>query len=73
MKKTFWIFLSIVVAIIIAADLFLIVSGSLEEFPTAEQSEKVEIAYGFIFVFLMIVEVFLLTRILRNKQLPPTD
>lgn len=67
MKKTFWIILSIVVAIIIAVDVFLLVSGSLETFPTAEQIEKGRIVYGSFFVLLIIVETLILTRILKSK------
>ena len=67
MKKAFWILLSIVVAIIIVLDIFLLVRGSLETFPTAEQIEKGRIVYGSFFVFLIIVESFILTRIFKRK------
>ena len=67
MKKAFWILLSIVVAIIIVLDIFLLVWGSLETFPTAEQIEKGRIVYGSFFVFLIIVETFILTRIFKRK------
>ena len=67
MKKAFWILLSIVVAIIIVLDIFLLVWGSLETFPTAEQIEKGRIVYGSFFVFLIIVESFILTRIFKRK------
>ncbi len=67
MKKAFWIIVSIVVAIIIVMDVFLFISGSLEVFPTSEQIEKGRIVYGLLFVLLIIVETFILTRILRRK------
>ena len=67
MKKAFWILLSIVVAIIIVLDIFLLVWGSLETFPTAEQIEKGRIVYGSFFVLLIIVESFILTRIFKRK------
>ena len=67
MKKAFWIILSIVVAIIIVVDIFLLIFGSLETFPTAEQIEKGRIVYGSFFVILIIVETFILTRILKSK------
>ena len=69
MKKAnaFWIILSIVVAIIIVLDIFLLVFGSLESFPTAEQIEKGRIVYGSFFVLLIIVETFILTRIIKYK------
>lgn len=67
MKKAFWIILSIAVAIIIVFDIFLFVFGSLETFPTAEQIEKGRIVYGSFFVLLIIVEAFILTRILKRK------
>ena len=47
--KAFWIILSIVVAVIIVLDIFLLVFGSLESFPTAEQIEKGRIVYGSFF------------------------
>ena len=67
MKKAFWIILSIVVAIIIVLDVFLLAFGSLETFPTAEQVEKERIAYGSFFVLLIIVETFILTRIKKHN------
>ncbi|MBE6619519.1 MAG: hypothetical protein E7626_07060 [Ruminococcaceae bacterium] len=67
MKKAFWIMLSIVVAIIILLDIFLFAVGSLETFPTVEQIEKGRIVYGSFFVLLIIVETFVLTRILKRK------
>ncbi len=67
MKKAFWIIVSIVVAIIIVMDVFLFISGSLEAFPTSEQIEKGRIVYVLLFVLLIIVETFILTRILRRK------
>ena len=67
MKKAFWIIGSIVVAIIIVMDVFLFISGSLEAFPTSEQIEKGRIVYGTFFVFLIIVETFILTRNLKSK------
>ena len=66
MKKAFWILLSIVVAIIIVLDIFLLVWGSLETFPTAEQIEKGRILYGILLVPLVIVEAFVLTRIFKK-------
>jgi len=68
MKKAFWILLAIVVAVILAADIFLLFCGSLETFPTAEQMEKTRIAYGSVFVLLIIVEAFILIRILRLSK-----
>ena len=65
--KAFWIILSIVVAVIIVLDIFLLVFGSLESFPTAEQIEKGRIVYGSFFVLLIIVETFILTRIIKYK------
>ena len=65
--KAFWIILSIVVAVIIVLDIFLLVFGSLESFPTAEQIEKGRIVYGSFFVLLIIVETFILTRIIKHK------
>ena len=67
MKKAFWIILSIVVAIIILLDIFLLAFGSLETFPTAEQIEKGRIVYGSFLVLLIIGETFILTRILKRK------
>ena len=65
--KAFWIILSTVVAVIIVLDIFLLVFGSLESFPTAEQIEKGRIVYGSFFVLLIIVETFILTRIIKYK------
>ncbi len=67
MKKAFWIILSIVVAIIILLDIFLLAFGSLETFPTAEQIEKGRIVYGLFLVLLIIVETFMLTRIKKHN------
>ena len=67
MKKAFWIIFSIVVAIVIVLDIFLLAVGSLETFPTAEQIEKGRIVYGSFFVLLIIVETFILTRIIKYK------
>ncbi len=67
MKKIFLIILSIFVAIIIVIDVSLFISGSLEAFPTTEQIEKGRIVYGSILVLLIIVETFILTRILKRK------
>ena len=67
MKKIFLIILSIFVAIIIVVDVSLFISGSLETFPTTEQIEKGRIVYGSLLVFLIIVETFILTRILKRK------
>ncbi len=67
MKKIFLIILSIFVAIIIVIDVSLFISGSLETFPTTEQIEKGRIVYGSILVLLIIVETFILTRILKRK------
>ena len=67
MKKAFWIIFSIVVAIVIVLDIFLLAFGSLETFPTAEQIEKGRIVCGSFFVLLIIVETFILTRIIKYK------
>jgi len=67
MKKAFWIIFSIVVAIIILLDIFLVAFGSLETFPTAEQIEKGRIVYGSFLVLLIIGETFILTRIKKHN------
>ena len=67
MKKAIWIIISIILAIIIVMDVFLFICGSLEAFPTVEQIEKGRIVYGSFFVLLIIVETFILTRIIKYK------
>ncbi|MBQ2766692.1 MAG: hypothetical protein IJF49_01280 [Clostridia bacterium] len=67
MKKAFYIIISIIVAIIIVIDVFLFVLGSLEEYPTVEQIEKVRIVYGSFFILLIIIETFIATRIFKKK------
>ncbi len=67
MKKVFLKIISIVVAIIIAIDVFLFISGSLESFPTVEQIEKGRIVYSLFFVVLIIIETFVLARIFKKK------
>ena len=67
MKKAFWIIFSIVVAIVIVLDIFLLAFGSLETFPTAEQIEKGRIVYGLFLGIFVIVEAFVLTRVIKNK------
>ena len=59
--------ISIILAIIIVMDVFLFICGSLEAFPTVEQIEKGRIVYGSFFVLLIIVETFILTRIIKYK------
>ena len=67
MKKVLWIIISIVVAMMILADLFLFISGSLEAFPTAEQIEKGRIVYGLFLVPLIMIEIFTLIKIFKKK------
>ncbi|MBR5539633.1 MAG: hypothetical protein IKU61_07015 [Clostridia bacterium] len=67
MKKAFLIIVSIVVATIIVIDVFLLISGSLEAFPTEEQIEKGRIVYGLFLGILIIIEAFVLTRVFKNK------
>ena len=67
MKKAIWIIISIILAIIIVMDVFLFICGSLEAFPTVEQIEKGRIAYGLFLGIFVIVEAFVLTRVIKNK------
>ena len=67
MKKAIWIIISIILAIIIVMDVFLFICGSLEAFPTEEQIEKGRIAYGLFLGIFVIVEAFVLTRVIKNK------
>jgi hypothetical protein len=67
MKKAIWIIISIILAIIIVMDVFLFICGSLEAFPTVEQIEKGRIVYGLFLGIFVIVEAFVLTRVIKNK------
>ena len=67
MKKAIWIIISIILAIIIVMDVFLFICGSLEAFPTVEQIEKGRIVYGLLLGIFVIVEAFVLTRVIKNK------
>ena len=67
MKKAIWIIISIILAIIIVMDVFLLICGSLEAFPTVEQIEKARIVYGLFLCIFVIVEAFVLTRVIKNK------
>lgn len=66
MKKAFYIIMSILVALLIVIDISLLISGSLESFPTAEQIEKGRLAYGLILLPLLAFEAFILTRIFKK-------
>ena len=66
MKKTFYIIISTILAVVIVIDVILFLSGSLESFPTAEQIEKGRITYGLIFVLLSTLEAFILSRALKK-------
>ena len=48
-------------------DVFLFICGSLEVFPTVEQIEKGRIVYGLFLGIFVIVEAFVLTRVIKNK------
>ncbi len=67
MKKTSYIIILVLVAIILMIDIFLLVCGSFEAYPTAEQIEKGRIVYGVFLVPLIIIEVFITTRIFKKK------
>ena len=67
MKKTFYIIMSILVALLIVINISLLISGSLESFPTAEQIEKGRLAYGLILLPLLASEAFILTRIFKRQ------
>ena len=66
MKKTFYIIMSILVALLIVINISLLISGSLESFPTAEQIEKGRLVYGLILLPLLAFEDFILTRIFKK-------
>lgn len=66
MKKAFYIIMSILVALLIVIDVSLLISGSLEAFPTAEQIEKGRLVYGLILLSLLAFEAFILTRIFKK-------
>jgi len=67
MAKSFYITISIILAVIIVIISFLFVAGSLETYPTAEQIEKGRIVYGLLFVPLVIIESFIVTRIFKKE------
>ena len=67
MKKTVFILIAILVALLIVINISLLISGSLESFPTAEQIEKGRLAYGLILLPLLASEAFILTRIFKRK------
>ena len=67
MKKAIWIIISIILAFIIVMDVFLFICGSLEAFPTAEQIGKGRVVYGLFLGVFVIVEAFVLTRVIKNK------
>ena len=67
MAKSFYITISIILAVIIVIISFLFVTGSLETYPTAEQIEKGRIVYGLLFVPLVIIESFIVTRIFKKE------
>ena len=48
-----------VVALLLAVDIAYLVSGSLEQFPTAEQEDKVRIVSSAIAVLLIVIEIAL--------------
>jgi hypothetical protein len=66
MKKAFYIIMSILVALLIVIDVSLLISGSAEAFPTAEQIEKGRLVYGLILLSLLAFEAFILTRIFKK-------
>ena len=66
MKKAFYIIMSILVALLIVIDVSLLISGSLETFPTAEQMGKGRLVYGFLLLLLLAFEAFILTRIFKK-------
>ena len=67
MKKSFVKIISIILVIIIVMDVVLFICGSLEAFPTVEQIEKGRIVYGLFLGIFVIVEAFVLTRVIKNK------
>ena len=67
MAKGFYITISIILAVIIVINSFLFIAGSLETYPTAEQIEKGRIVYGLLFVPLVIIESFIVTRFFKKE------
>lgn len=66
MKKTVFILIAILVALLIVINISLLISGSLESFPTAEQMGKGRLVYGFLLLPLLAFEAFILTRIFKK-------
>ncbi len=66
MKKAVLVVTAVLIAVILIADICLLVQGSLEAYPTAEQIEKSTIVYGLISLPLAVIEIFLLLKIFRK-------
>lgn len=66
MKKAVLVVTAVLIAVILIADIYLLVQGSLEAYPTAEQIEKSRIVYGLISLPLAVIEIFLLLKIFRK-------
>lgn len=66
MKKAVLVVTAVLIAVILIADICLLVQGSLESYPTAEQIEKSTIVYGLISLPLAVIEIFSLLKIFRK-------
>lgn len=66
MKKAVLVVTAVLIAVILIADICLLVQSSLEAYPTAEQIEKSRIVYGLISLPLAVIEIFLLLKIFRK-------
>ena len=66
-KRISMIVVAVLVAVVLLIDVFLLLDGSMEEYPTVEQIEKGRIVYGLILMALAISEFFLIQRIFATK------
>ena len=71
MMKAIVLLLMLLVGLLLAVDLSWFVRGSLEEFPTDEQIDKVRTVSGALAVVLILIEI-LLWRLLRSTRQLPT-
>lgn len=67
-EKTFAILLitlAVIVTLFLIADVYMIITGSLEMIPTPEQTDKARISYAIIFIILAALEFCLIKRVLK--------
>ena len=68
MKKIIYTVLFSFNSILLVLAVMYFLNGSLEEFPTQEQQEKIKVTMGGLSIIFLVIELILLSKIIKQRQ-----